>query len=162
MDLASSPRCSRARGSGVPVHGKTAGICRANGLPADSPTSAPAQIGFREAVAVKQSKSVGFQVPNVDLQRTPDSWRSDVHGIAGSGNVVGREVQLEAAYARQRSRQARESPRDSPGKCECHCHTALPYWRIDFGDLHAVAGIAANRITALSITSRFALRPAVA
>src|ERR1700686_3316197 len=63
-----------------------------------------AQIAFREAVTVYDQDAVGFQVRDVDLQRRGIHGDQYIDGVAGSGYVVGRKMQLEAAYTRECSR----------------------------------------------------------
>ena len=62
-----------------------------------------AQIAFREAVTVYDEDAVGFQVRDVDLQRRGIHGDQYINGVAGGGHVVGRKMQLEAAYTGERS-----------------------------------------------------------
>src|ERR1700674_1653771 len=63
-----------------------------------------AQIAFREAVAVYDENAVGFQVGDVDLERGGIHGDQHVDGVAGGRYIVGRKMQLEAAYTGERSR----------------------------------------------------------
>src|ERR1700730_11692233 len=63
-----------------------------------------AQIAFREAVTVYDQDPVGFQVRNVDLQCRWVHGDQYINCVAGSRDVVGGKMQLEAAYTGERSR----------------------------------------------------------
>ena len=63
-----------------------------------------AQVVFREAVAVDDKDSVGFQVGDVDLQRSGIHGDQDVNRVAGRVNFIRGKMELEAADAGNGSR----------------------------------------------------------
>src|ERR1700738_4022998 len=101
-----------------------------------------AQIAFRETVTVYDENAVGFQVRDVDLQCRWIHGDQYINGVAGSGHVIGRKMQLEAAYTRQRSRGCADLSRVIRERADVVAVQRYGICELAAGNLHAVARIA--------------------
>jgi len=101
-----------------------------------------AQIVFREAVAVDDKDSVGFQVGDVDLQRGGIHGDQDVNRVAGRVNFIRGKMELEAADAGNGSRRSANFRGIVRKGGDVIAVQRDGIRELVAGNLHAVAGIA--------------------
>ena len=103
-----------------------------------------AQIRFAEVVDIDDQDAVGLEVGEVHLQRGGIHGDQRVDAIAGRVDVVRREMDLEAADARKRARRGANFGRVVGKRGEIVAVERDGIRELAAGDLHAVAGIAAE------------------
>ena len=102
------------------------------------------EVGRLEVVRVDDEDAVRPQVGEVRLQRGRVHRDEDVGRVAGRVDVARREVELEARDARQRARGRADLGREVRERREVVADKRGRVGELAAGDLHAVAGVAAE------------------
>ena len=114
-----------------------------------------AQIRSPKVVEIDDQNAVGFQVRKIHLQRGGIHGDQSIHGVAGRENVVRREMHLESADAGQRARRGANFSGKVGKRRQIVAVQRDRVGELAAGDLHAVAGVAAE--TDYGLVNYFAL-----
>ena len=103
---------------------------------------------------VDDQDAVGLQVLDIHFQRGGIHGDQHVHGVAGRVDVARRKLDLESADAGKRARRGANFGREIRERGQIVAVQRDGIGELAAGDLHAVAGVAAEADNRRSITSR--------
>ena len=103
-----------------------------------------AQIGLAEIVEVDDQNPIGLQVRKVHFQRGGIHGDERVHAVARRVDVARRKMHLETADAGKRARRGANLSREIGKRGKIVAVQRHGIGELAAGDLHAVAGVAAE------------------